>query len=466
MRSTELSNVRQESVLAVLCFFKDEARILSGFITPDLFGNPVYKDIASRVIQYIDKFKEPPGNHIADLFDDVLEGKDDKKVLWYEDVINNLYETKDDTNPSFVLSSLQEFIRKQQLKASVTDIAEKLQDDDLEGAENIIEKSRKTSLQLFNPGMVFAKDPHSFVISNETIPDAMPTGIEYLDRIRCGPTKAELLTILAAPGRGKSWGLMHFGKYALLNRNKVLHVTLEMSEERCAQRYMQSIFSIGLHNTNKAVSVLGKDDRGSLIDISSVRLDRPSYDDGDIHDYLSSRVEKIKNRIPLVIKKFPTSSLTVGGLESYVDMLERSEGFIPDFVIVDYADLMSTNSKYLREDLNAIYKNLRGFGEERNIAVATASQSNRSGEDARVLTLKHLGEDYSKAATSDIVLSYNQTAQEKSLGLARLFTAKVRNEESGRTVLLSQHYNAGQFALESALFGNDYWDMLEENSGE
>jgi len=156
------------------------------------------------------------------------------------------------------------------------------------------------------------------------------------------------------------------------------------------------------------------------------------------------------------------NSLTIDGLEAYLSMLEE-EGFIPDVLVVDFADLMKINAENIRADTGQIYKDLRRVAVERNWAVVTASQSNRTGEDARILTMKHFAEDYSKAGTADNIVTYNQTKDEKELGLARLFGLKARDERSGQIILITQSYSSGQFALDAIRLGSSkkYWDIVD-----
>jgi hypothetical protein len=111
-------------------------------------------------------------------------------------------------------------------------------------------------------------------------------------------------------------------------------------------------------------------------------------------------------------------------------------------LLIDYADLMKTSSENRRVDLGEIYKQLRGMAMERNIAIATVTQSNREGVRAKQLTEANIGEDWSKMQTSDVMLSYNQSEQE---GL-----------------LITQNYKAGQFCLQSAGCTQQYYDLVKE----
>ena len=155
---------------------------------------------------------------------------------------------------------------------------------------------------------------------------------------------------------------------------------------------------------------------------------RPSLIDNRAQAKLLRRAKKFGSKFDrILVKQFPTNQLSSEGLSAYIEMLMQKDGFIPDLIIIDYADLMKVDSANLRVDTGRIYKDLRGIAVEYNVAMITASQSNRAGEDQRILTMKNFAEDYSKAGISDNVITYNQTRAEKELGWARLYVVKARD---------------------------------------
>jgi len=281
-----------------------------------------------------------------------------------------------------------------------------------------------------------------------------------------GPAPGELMVILAGANRGKTWFMTHIGKSAIVRRLKVLHLSLEMSEEKMSQRYLQSFFAIGKRKAEASYPVFQMDEMGRMIDIKFNEIVRPTLMDSNIEQVMSKKLDTFgSGRLPLWIKRFPTNSLNVRGLETYLDSMERYQHFVPDILIVDYADLMQIKADNLRVETGNLYKELRRIAVERNIAVVTASQANRLSEDAKVISLKHLAEDYSKAATADNIIAYCQTSDELKLNLARLFIAKARDEEREQSVLISQAYRVGQFCMGASHMSDAYWDRVEVLAG-
>lgn len=270
-----------------------------------------------------------------------------------------------------------------------------------------------------------------------------------------------------------TWALCNLGKFALLQRKKVCHVSLEMSAKKMVQRYYQSIFNMSKRKEKSLYVEFERNTLGRIIDIKMDELfPQYSMDDPRIHRKLTKRINNWGHRLGhLVTKEFPTGSLTLNMLKAYLDNLEAASNFIPDLLIVDYPDLMDINVNNYRLDLGKVYKDLRGIAVERNIAIAIASQANRGGAEAQTVTDTDIAEDYSKIATVDNVVTYSQTQQEKELGCARLFLANGRNDADRFSVLISQNYNTGQFVLDSVPLYTQrsmqsYFELVKENVGE
>jgi len=462
----KLNSSLQENIITLLCFFDDQAVFIRNSVELELFDSSIYRDIAKQAIDYIDKFEKAPNDHIADLLEDRLTDKNKKKARLYEDILHNLYGLKEGLNVEYVLSQLTTFIRQQKLKAGITEAVKAVKNGDLDAAENVLGAAMKYDLHAFEPGTFFDDSANSLGFLNH-LDSGYLTGISEIDKRGLGPARKELQVYIGPPKSGKTWYLVHLGKLGAMQELKVLHVTLEMSETKMLQRYYQSFFSITKRQVKDLpVTVLKKDDAGSLIEIDSDYLNRPAFEDPDIKKLLRSKIGAFGKQFKILVKQFPTGQLTIQGLKVYLDTLERSHSFVADLLIVDYADLMKIDSSNVRADTGRIYKDLRGIAVERNIAVVTASQSNRAALDAKIITDAHFAEDYSKAAIADMVMSYNQTQHERRLGLARLFVALGRNDEDKFSILISQSYAMGQFCIDSVFMKEAYWEQIDESEPE
>lgn len=458
--ATNITSSLQENLLCLLCFSETSFQIIRSSIEPALFTSQVYRDILERVYNYIDSFKKPPKEHLADLLEDVLQQSTPQSQL-YEQIILAVYELKDTINEEYVLSQLNTFIRQQRLKVGVVQATQFIAEGDLDQAESILESALKGHLQLFRPGVTL-QDVLKDMRSGTDAVEFVSLGIPELDKRRIGPTRKELFLLIAATGMGKSWGLGHIAKRAMMQRLKVCVITLEMSEKLWGSRLLQSLFAVTKREGEILYSKLERDTLGRLISIDRAKLRKVmSFTDDRTFKRVAKKLDDFGGRLDLYIREFPTRSINVHGVRAYLDSLERMHKFTPDLLILDYADLLKVDPKNYRLELSVLYQDLRGLAVERNMMLATASQANREGAGARVVLATHTAEDFSKIGTADCAVTYSQTGAEKSLGLARLFLSKGRNEEDKFTVLITQTYATGQFCLDSIRMADGYWDHIK-----
>ena len=460
-----LSNSLQENILILLVFNDEVAPMIVSNVKYEMFGNAYYRNIAFKAIDFYRQFGKTAKEHIADLLENELNDEHSKEL--YTTILNGLYANKDSVHKDYVLGLLEKFIKEQNLKLAIKKAVDCLQKDDVDGAEKELEISRKSNLALFDPGTYFLKDfekSTTFLNKSQT-EGIIYTGIEELDKLEFCPFQGELFTFVARAGAGKSWFLIHLSKYALLQRKKVLHISLELSEERLKSRYFQSFFGVygNIRDLQKFNALFEQDRYGNLVGIiQKDLLDMKSMRDEDILTYFEQNRDIITNP-QLILREFPTGSLTVDALKAYLDNLESYHKFIPDIILLDYLDLMKVSSTNLRIDLGQTAVELRGIASERGIAMVTVAQTNRQGEGKGVLTRKDLAEDFSKVRVSDNLLTYTQSINsEKPLGIARLYIDKARNTRDGETIYITQNYSLGQFCLTSMRYKKNYWDILKE----
>lgn len=194
--------------------------------------------------------------------------------------------------------------------------------------------------------------------------------------------------------------LVHLGVTAILELGiPVLHVTLELSDEKIADRYDARFADVGLDEL----------------------VDSRETVEGAIED-LGQRFGEC-----LVVKEWPSLTLTVPMLRAYVRQLE-SEKFYPKLILVDYAaEMLPTISKdNTYEDRGNVFRELRKMAHELDVPVWTAAQTNKSGLEKAILDINMFAESYQQAMVSDVVVAVCQSPQEKRAGIGRLFVGKNR----------------------------------------
>lgn len=453
-----------ENILCLLAYNEEYAGIVRNSIPLNLYGGP-YRIIAGRCYDFLDHYHKAPGDHIADLLEDKLT--DETQAGLYEPIVRGIRSSAGGAqNVPYVIDSIRRFVQRQSLRTITVELTKCLQQDteqSIDRAQELINSARTQQLSVFDPGTRLS-DRKALGFLNFTN-ESFPTGIKELDQRGLGPNRKELHLLIANIKTGKSWWLTHLAKMAVTHRLRVVHITLEMSEERVAQRYFQALYGVAKRRDNKTTAIKFKDEAGRIAEFGEVAIHPKVFlTDPDAYEQL----EKIQNRWGprhlrnVFVKQFPTGKLTVSEMIAYLDSLEATQRFVPDLLIIDYPDLMKVDTDNARWSLDAIYKDIRGVAVERNIAVSIVTQSNRLGAMKRQVETTNVSEAYSKNAHADVVCTLSATAAEKRLGLARLSVAAARNDADAFTLVLSQHYKTGLFGFDSHLMTSGYEQLVEE----
>lgn len=458
---TQLNTAIQENVLTLLVYDKKAIATIINNVTVQTFDSSIYQQIATKAINFYKQFKEPIGIHLHDELQDTLTGKNKALIKLYEDTLYCLDENKDNVNVDYTLKQLNAFIRRQTLQTSIIEAAELIQSNKVDEAEKVLNTCQKKQVKIFDIGTQFSDCTKSLAFLDEHV-EVIPTGIKQLDDYQICPAPKELYTLAGLSNRGKTWFLIHVAKFALLTRKKVLHVSLEMSEIKLSERYNQNLFSFTKYPADfHSIAKIRKDKNGLFQEISYKEVKpKGSFLDNNIRQKLKKKIRAFASE-NLVIKEFPTSALTITKLRGYLENLINFYKFMPDIILVDDPDNMQLDAKNLRLEISAIYKELRGLAVEYNLAVVVVSQINRKGVTASWINEQYLSEDFTKLFISDVLLTYNQTEQEREFNLGRLYVVKNRGGIKGQKILITQNYDTGQFCLDSVLMkGNKYWNVL------
>jgi replicative DNA helicase len=458
----KLQGSLQENLLVLLCWSDTSFQLIRNSVATNLFTTDVYRDIIQRIYDYIDAHHKPPKDHLPDLVEDALEEKGGEL---YRDVIKGVRAVRKTINEEYVLNQLSNFVRQQELKLGIIEASEKIQAGDIEEAESAIERALKRRLAVFDRGMTLT-EALTDLKKHGSLRDALLMGIPELDAHHLGPAYGELYGLLGPRKGGKSWFCLHVAKQSIIMREPVVIVTLEIGEKLYNIRMLQTLYSMTL-NESKPVYVrrFEKNEAGIVTNFRKEKIKRLSLMTGEGQTRAGRRLVKDKYEKLLRIKAFPTGTLTINGINAYLDNLDRLERFQPRTLIVDYPKLMKHDAANLRIELGITLERLRGIGIERNCRVVVVGQANREGVKKGTTEGVHAAEDFSITHTADILLTYSRTAAEYQLGLARLGVDASRVSRQNINVMISQSYELGQFCLDSTPMKNAYHDKVKELSG-
>lgn len=458
-----LNTTLQENLITILAYDEQYGRVVANIIDTNLMEGE-YRTIAERCIDYWADYKKAPGDHTADLMSDIIDDKHNRRAATVKRILSAMVQLSETVNTDYVMTSLRTFQRMQRIKGAIIQSAELINNNaqmSIPEIEEIWNGILRTQEVDFDPGIKLT-DVGRIIERLESLQSEFVMGIEQLDQRNIGPARGQLMIVLAAAGRGKTWALVHIGAEALAQRKKVLHLSLEIDAEYIAQRYFQRMFSITKRDDKFDVTHFNMDmDRLEGFDRQPADV-AFSWDSSVLRSELLTHMDHIGPRRfdNLIIKRFAPQQLTTSGLNAFLDTLETTEKFIPDMIIVDYAALMKLDERSLRQSLGRTMVGLRGIAVERNAAMVTAHQSSKAGEEAPMITATHVAEDWSIVGTADTLLTYSCTPKEFAFGLGRLFVAKARSEEDRFALMITQSYKMGQFCMESMYMDSGYFDEL------
>jgi len=199
---------------------------------------------------------------------------------------------------------------------------------------------------------------------------------------------------------GKSMVLVHLGAAALKAGKNVVHYTLELQDKVVALRYDSCLTGVPISNVVEQ------------------------------KDIIWEGVKDIPGK--LLVKEYPTKMATTTTIRNHLEKLRRKD-FKVDLVIIDYGDLLRpvSSQKEKRNELESIYEEMRGIAQSYDCPVWTASQTNRSGINAEVITMESISEAFNKCFVADFIFTVSRTIRDKNTNEGRIYVAKNRNGPDG-----------------------------------
>lgn len=393
----------QKKVVQALLTDSQWAEQMTEVLEPHYFELKYLEYLADRYLSYARKYKAYPTLQllVAIVKDELKSGSD---IALREQVIEYLKELRNNPDTGdlpMVRERALDFCRRQALKRALEKTVELIETEKYEAIVDTIKQAVSAGTTSGLGHDLFEDVEARYVTLKRS---TVPTGIPELDAqklLNGGSGRGELHVVIAPTGVGKSHWLTMIGANAMRCGKNVLYFTFELSESKVGIRFDSNFTDI---------------------------------DSNDIYEQKDTVSEFYSNNQlgRLKVKYFPTNSPTVNTLRAHIEKLAL-RGFIPDVVLIDYADIMRSSRQYEspRHELKFLYEELRAFAEERNVALWTASQSNREGSTVEVVDMNNMSESYAKAFIADVIITLSRKASERAGGMGRLYVAKNRNGVDG-----------------------------------
>ena len=235
--------------------------------------------------------------------------------------------------------------------------------------------------------------------------------LEYFNKITKGGLPNKTLNIaLAGTGVGKSLFMCHHASSVLLEGKNVLYITLEMAEEKIAERIDANLLNVNIQEI--------------------VDLPKPIFE---------SKVTSLakKTQGSLIIKEYPTASAHSGHFKALLNELALKKAFKPDIIFIDYLNICASSRYRAGSNVNsysyikAIAEELRGLAVEANVPIVSATQTTRSGFASSDVDLTDTSESFGLPATADLMFALIST--EELEGLGQIMVKQLKNRYNDPT---------------------------------
>jgi len=417
----EFSENIQRGILYLLKSDKDFYLQIVNLVQPNYFEFPVHGRIFSVVRDHYEKYKSLPTDDFIE--QEIRDTKSERESLHdYTDEIQyvNRLDTSALDGSEYYLDLIETFAKREAMKDAIKQSLILIKEDRMEETENLVRHALTISRSV-DIGQQYFSDLNARWdrTHNAEERDKYKTLLPSLNRsLEGGLGEKELAMVIAPPGVGKSLWLVNQAVQSMIEGRKVLYVSLEMSEDKIAQRFDSVTTLIPQSQLKDPSAQLKVDERLSIF--------RTNFPESK-----------------LVIKEFPTGTATVNTLRALLVQLKNYEEFVPDVILVDYLELLRPvrENQHEYQAQQRIAEELRGLAMENKVLLWTATQTNRQGRAVKIITDAELGDSYGKIRTCDFAISLNQSEEEFDNGSMRAYVVKSRNGRPRFTVPMTIDYN-------------------------
>ena len=402
----------EQTIIKNLIQSEQFTRKVIPFLKSEYFADSSEQLLYEEITHYFDKYSKSPTLEALLINLDNITGKPEQVVKNSKELIKTL--PNDDTPLDWLTDETEQWCKDRAIYIAVMDSIEVLDKKSQRSTGEIPELLKDALSVSFDSNIGHdqiedAEKRYDFYTTEE---EKLPFDLEYFNKITKGGLPNKTLNIcLAGTGVGKSLFMCHMAASALMQNKNVLYITLEMSEERIAERIDANVLNIPM----KELPDMSKKDYGKKIG----RL-------------------KNKTKGKLIIKEYPTASAHVGHFRHVLQELSIKKDFQPDIIFVDYLNICSSqrirpgsgaNSYTL---VKSIAEELRGLAVEHDLPIVSATQTTRSGYGSTDIGLEDTSESFGLPATADLMFAL--ITSEELEDLDQLVVKQLKNRYNDPTI--------------------------------
>lgn len=494
-----IDNTIEEQICTAMIISTEFLNDVSPIFKPNYIKNSFAKIICFWCMDHFKSYKESPGKHIRDIYVTEAEtnlSKEDKEIIGeFLDKLSKRYSEDQHINHEYIKDNAIEYFRKRELDIRVEQARHYLELNNVEKAEEQFSEYRKVAFNLsgwFNPF-----DPKEVIEVFDDKDEGVFALPGSLGRMVGKIERGWFVAILAPFKRGKTFALQEFAVRAITQRLKVVFISLEMKKKNLKERLYRRLTGLGsrtgddvflypifdcLANQN---GTCDRDERTNHINlIPEGSSEKPEFDtdmeyracsycrDHMIKDYQAAswfetvelppfsfqstkkKTKALENMYGdnLRMITYPRFSAGIEDIKRDLLILEQ-DNFIPDMILIDYADILKLGKGEKRNQIDDIWKELAAAAAQKHCIVVTASQGTRGSIYKEDMSQDDLAEWIGKLAHVDIFLGLNQTKKEKKEKLLRIGVLVHRHREVDESIqaTILQQLEIGQFLLDTHL---------------
>ncbi len=406
-------NKVENLILKNLLLDEEYVRKTLPFIKPDYFAEFLQKTLFNIISKYFADYNALPTKEALEIEAEQLDGISDDQHNNLVGIIRGIDDEKSD--PQWILDSTEKWCKERAIYLALMEsikIAEGNDDAKTPSAiPNILSDALAVSFDnhIGHDYLQDYEERYDFYHHRE---EKIPFDLEFFNRITKGGIPNKTLNIaLAGTGVGKSLFMCHVASSCLLQGKNVLYITLEMAEEKIAERIDSNLLNVDIQNLNQ--------------------LPKMMFD-----NKITALSKKTQGK--LIVKEYPTASAHSGHFRSLLNELALKKSFKPDIIFIDYLNICASSRYRANAAVNsysyikAIAEELRGLAVEANVPIVSATQTTRSGFASSDVDLTDTSESFGLPATADLMFALISTDELE--GLNQIMVKQLKNRYNDPTV--------------------------------
>ncbi|HIK67600.1 MAG TPA: DNA primase [Flavobacteriales bacterium] len=405
----------ETAILKNLLQNEEYTRKVLPFLKMEYFTENADKIVYDKVNDFVIKYNTLPSKEalVIELQEMKINEEEFKESIELLDEINSNSEEYTDIN--WLLDITEKFCQDKAIYNAVVESISILDNPKSTADKGAIPDILSDALAVsFDPhvGHDYLDDSDARFDYYHRVEDRIPFDLEYFNKISKGGLPQKTLNIcLAGTGVGKSLFMCHVASSCLSQNQNVLYITLEMAEEKIAERIDANLLDVSIDDLHELPK--------------------------DIYDRKISNLNKtIKGK--LIVKEYPTASAGVNHFRALLNELNLKRSFVPDIIFVDYINICTSSRIKAGANVNSytyiksIAEELRGFAVENKIPIVSATQTTRAGYSNTDVGLEDTSESFGLPATADFMFAIISTEKMEQLG--QILVKQLKNRYNDPTI--------------------------------